>query len=480
MKPQLCAPRKIAVIVTASGMAGRDYLSGVFRYVNTKTQWMLELFNNVEECLRWQKLHGKPDGVISLLPHDRNSLRALLKANVPTVIVDTPLPVGRIRTDKISFIQLNDEAIGSAAAEHLLSRGRFNSFACLIDEPYFKYPFCREQGFRNRLAKAGESVKTVILPEKNATDRDMEAFDLTIARLPRPIAAFAVRDRASLKLYDACRRLKLSIPDEIAILGVDNDELFCNSLPVPTSILPDHEQVGFITAQTMARILRGAKVTDMIFAKPVKDIVLRASTRIVPPTARIVSEAMSYIEKNVSGSLHVSEIATNLGISRRLLDLRFRQIQNMTVLNAIAKARIGQIKKMLLATSNSIMQISSDCGFSSPAALVRFFRRQTGMTPNRWRQMREPRASFLWRNAELDLAGRRRVGEEQAKLAIGVKVRTRNRQGNALHLRQPALPHLQAPLRAHHPTNRHIEAPCRECCGHISRRENLSRAAVIL
>ena len=59
MKPRLCTPKKIAVIVTASGMAGRDYLSGVFRYVNTKTQWMLELFNNVEECLRWQKQHGK-------------------------------------------------------------------------------------------------------------------------------------------------------------------------------------------------------------------------------------------------------------------------------------------------------------------------------------------------------------------------------------------------------------------------------------
>ncbi len=387
MKPRLCAPKTIAVIVTASGMAGRDYLSGVFRYVNTKTQWMLELFNNVEECLRWQTQHGKPDGVISLLPHDRDSLRALLKANIPTVIVDTPLTVGRFHTDTTSFIQLNDEAIGSAAAEHLLSRGHFNSFVCLIDEPYFKYPFCREQGFRKRLAKAGQSAKTVILSEKDASNRDIEAFDLTIARLPRPIAVFAVRDRASLKLYDACRRLRLSIPDEIAILGVDNDELFCNSMPVPlSSILPDHEQVGFTTAQTMARILRGAKVTDMTFAKPVKNIVLRASTRIVPPTARIVSEAISYIEKNASGSLHVAEIAAHLGISRRLLDLRFRQIQNTTVLDAIAKARIGQIKKKLLSTSYSIMQISSDCGFSSPAALVRFFRERTGMTPNRWRQ----------------------------------------------------------------------------------------------
>ena len=387
MKPRFCEPTPIAVIVTAYGMAGRDYLSGVFRYVNTKTQWMLELFNNVEECLRWQKQHGKPDGVISLLPHDRDSLRTLLKANIPTVIVDTPLTVGRFHTDTTSFIQLNDEAIGSAAAEHLLSRGRFNSFVCLIDEPYFKYPFCREQGFRKRLAKAGQSAKTVILSEKDATNRDIEAFDLTIARLPRPIAVFAVRDRASLKFYDACRRLRLSIPDEIAILGVDNDELFCNSMPVPlSSILPDHEQVGFTTAQTMARILRGAKVTDMTFAKPVKNIVLRASTRIVPPTARIVSEAISYIEKNASGSLHVAEIAAHLGISRRLLDLRFRQIQNTTVLDAIAKARIGQIKKKLLSTSNSIMQISSDCGFSSPAALVRFFRERTGMTPNRWRQ----------------------------------------------------------------------------------------------
>ena len=387
MKTKLGMQKKIAVIVTASGMAGRDYLSGVFRYVNTKTQWMLELFNNVEEYQRWQKQHGKPDGVISMLPHVRDSLRTLLKANIPTVIVGPPFPVGKVRTDKTSFIQLNDEAIGVAAAEHLLSRGRFNSFVCLIDEPYFKYPFCREKGFKDRLSKAGQFVKTIILPEMNATNRDMEAFNLTIARLTRPIAAFAVRDRASLKLYDACRRLKLSIPNEIAILGVDNDELFCNSMTVPlSSILPDHEQVGFITAQTLSRILHGAKVTNITFDKPIKNIVLRASTRIVPPVARIVLEAMSYIEKNASGSLHVSEIAAHLGISRRLLDLRFRQIQNVTVLDAIVKARIGLIKKKLFTTSNSIMQISSDCGFSSPAALVRFFREQTGVTPNRWRQ----------------------------------------------------------------------------------------------
>lgn len=195
-----------------------------------------------------------------------------------------------------------------------------------------------------------------------------------------------------LKVFDACRRLKLTIPGEVAVLGVDNDELFCNSLPVPlSSILPDHKQVGFLAARELDRIFRGSTGGDRVLDRSVKDIVLRASTRIVPPAARIVSDALTFIETNASGSLRVSDVAASLGVSRRLLDLRFRQMQNESVLNAITRARIGRIKKRLLTTSDSISRISKDCGFSSAAAFVRFFRGRTGDSPNRWR--RRPEAS---------------------------------------------------------------------------------------
>lgn len=390
MKPKESAPKKIAVIITASGMAGRDYLSGVFRYVNTRTRWMLDLLNSNGDFERRISDNGLPDGVLSIIPHEEQILAALLKLDMPSVLVDIPPSTFNFSGKRISFVHLNEDMIGRAAAEHLLSRGSFNSFACMIDEPQFSYPAARERGFRQRLEREGRFVKTLILPETTAGERERKIFELTLARLPRPLAVFAVRDRAAIKIFAACRRLRLSIPGEIALLGVDNDELFCNSLPVPlSSILPDHEQVGFLAARELDQLFKGRSGGDKILDKSVKDIVLRASTRIVPPAARIVSDALTFIEKNVSGTLRVSDVATHLGVSRRLLDLRFRQMQNESVLDAIVRTRIGKIKKRLLSTSDSIARIAKDCGFSSSAALVRFFKDRTGQSPNRWRQKPE-------------------------------------------------------------------------------------------
>ena len=382
--------KKIAVIITASGMAGRDYLSGVFRYANTRTRWMLDLLNGNEDFERRIKDYGLPDGVLSIIPHEQQILAALLKLDIPSAIVDIPPRSFNFSGKHISFVHLNEDTIGRAAAEHLLSRGRFNSFACMIDEPQFSYPAARERSFRQRLEREGLFVKTLVLPETTSGERERKMLELTLARLPRPLAVFAVRDRAALKIFDACRRLRLSIPGEVAVLGVDNDELFCNSLPVPlSSILPDHEQVGFLAARELDQLFKGRGGGDKVLDKSVKDIVLRASTRIVPPAARIVSDALTFIEKNASGSLRVSDVAAHLGISRRLLDLRFRQMQNESVLSAIVRTRIGKIKKRLFSTSDSIARIATDYGFSSSAAFVRFFKDRTGQSPNRWRQKPE-------------------------------------------------------------------------------------------
>lgn len=378
--------RRVAVIASASGTAGRDYLTGIFRYVNARKRWSLEIFNSTAEFNQQLGNHNLPDGIITMVPHEDRALEALFTTRVPTVIVDFPPSDLRLHDNRVSFVRLDDEAIGSAAAEHFLSVGKFNSFVCVIDQPDFQYPSCREQSFRSRLAGTGLFIKTFVLPEFKTSKRDIESFQLSFSRLPRPLAVFSVRDRATLKVYDACRRFNLKVPDEVAILGVDNDELFCTTLPVPlSSILPDHERVGYLAARELDHLLNGRECVNSVMGKSIKDIVVRASTRIIPPTARIVSSALSYIEKNVSGTLRVSDVVTHLGVSRRLADLRFRQIRNETILDAIIRARIGKIKKRLISTADSIGRIARDCGFSSTPALTRFFKTHTGATPLEWR-----------------------------------------------------------------------------------------------
>ena len=117
-----------------------------------------------------------------------------------------------------------------------------------------------------------------------------------------------------------------------------------------------------------------------------KDLVLRDSTRVVPPAGRLVQTALSFIEANAARNLRVGDVVRHLGVSRRLADLRFRQIQHESILQAISRARIRLVKKRLLATRDPLAHIAADCGFRSGAALARFFARETGTTMTAWRR----------------------------------------------------------------------------------------------
>ena len=378
---------RITVAATVSGMAGRDYLSGVFRFSENFPQWTLEVLDTPQQLEARLRKPEKPNGLILMFPH-AGMIRAHMETSaIPTVVVDFPPPGFDPCTGRTSFVRLDDRAIGIAAAEHLLSRGNFNSYLCVIDQPQFAYTQVREQSFREALEAKGAFVKTIELCEGQMFERDLRALSLTLKRLQRPIGAFAVRDRAAIRIYDACRELGFSIPEEVALLGVDNDELFCNTLAVPlSSVLPDHRRVGFLAAKELNRLLKGGRGQETVLRQSVKDIVLRASTRIVPPTAHIVTKALSFIDRNASGDLRVNDVVRHLGISRRLADLRFRQIRNESILDAIVQARIGRIKKLLLTPGNPISRVAKECGFSSTSVFTRFFKAHAGMPPTAWRQ----------------------------------------------------------------------------------------------
>ena len=378
--------KRVAVAVGISGAAERDYLSGIFRYVNTGKRWSLDLLKTQEELERHIQTNGNPDGIILALPNKTQLWGMLLKNIAPTVFVDIP-PQGKMPKSKpFSFVRLDDLGIGSAAAEHLLSRGRFNSFLCVIDQPQFQYPAHRRQGFCNRLNGINAPVETLVISEAAADCEETEMIRQTLSRLPRPAAIFVVRDRAALKIYDVCRRFRISIPEEVAILGVDNDELFCKTLPVRlSSILPNHEQIGFMAARELNRLMHYGDGREIVYPKSVKEIVVRDSTRIIPPAARLISSAISYIDDNVTRPLHVDDIVHHIGVSRRLAELRFRKIQGESILDAITRSRIKALKERLKHSQKSIAQLAVEFGFSSSSSLVRYFKANVGETPSVWR-----------------------------------------------------------------------------------------------
>ena len=339
----------VAVVASATGTAGREYLTGIFRAVNTRYGWTLDLFSAWDDFMTSMRDGNVPQGLITAIPHTIETLAELIGLGLPSAVIDTP-PTGIDFHRKMSFPHLDDRAIGTAAAEHLMSRGRFNSFVCIVDEPQYRYPALREEAFRERIGSKNVAVKTFVLPDDNYGESARTAFRHAMSQMPRPMGVFAVRDRAALKVYEACRSLKDSIPGEVAVLGVDNDEVFCETQTVTlSSIRPNHEGVGFNATQELGRLMRGGTGRDMPDTDSIRELVLRTSTRIVPPTAQLIANAQDFIRSRGAGRLRVDEIAEHLGVSRRLLDLRFRQICKESVLAAISRSRIDFAKKRLSA-----------------------------------------------------------------------------------------------------------------------------------
>lgn len=377
--------KTISIVIGSLGAAERDYLSGIFRFANAHASWSLEFYKTQPELTQRRATHGEPDGILVAAPHTAHRL-AEPPPGVPTVIIDIPNN-RRHPGGAVSFVRLDDRQIGRVAAEHLLSRGNFNAFLCVIDQPEFAYPGHRDAGFRARLEGLGKPVQTLVISESVLDADETAAIRQTLTDLPHPLAVFAVRDRAAFKVLDVCRRARIAIPDEAAVLGVDNDELFCNSLKPPlSSLLPDHEQVGFLAARELERLMRHGGGREVVLSESVKRVVLRESTRIIPPAARILARALDYINEHATGDLRVSDVARRVGVSRRLLDLRFRQLHGETVLDAIVRARLDRIQRKLRDASTRVAGVAADCGFSSPAALTRFFTAHVGVSPTVWRR----------------------------------------------------------------------------------------------
>lgn len=299
--------KTISVVIRDLGAAERDYLTGVFRFVNTQANWSIKLYNDRAGLEGVLSDRAASDGILAVLPHRSDAKAALWFGDVPTVLVDIP-PDRASLGNVISFVRLDDRQIGRAAAEHFLARGNFNAYLCVVDQPEFEYPSHREAGFRSRLADTGKPVETLRISE------------------------------------------------------------------------------SVLDARELARLIRHGDGREIVSPKSVKHVVLRESTRIIPPAARILAQALDYIEANASGALRVTDVAHHVGVSRRLLDLRFRQVHGGTVFDAIVQARIRRMKKKLRTSSAHVDGLAAECGFSSPAVFTRFFTRHVGVSPTAWRK----------------------------------------------------------------------------------------------
>lgn len=323
---------------------------------------------------------GAVDGVIGLFFPEQTE--ALVRAGVVAVNTST-----RVADQPLARVGNDDEAIGRMGAEHLLQRG-FTQYGFVgLAEAWFSEG--RFAGFRQVIEEV--AGRQCIFGEVHTSIQSW------LKGLPRPIGIMAVNDNIALRLIEAIVELGWRIPEDVAVLGVDNDTWACAMSPVPiSSVELDARQVGYRAAQLLDGLMDGQVVPPPRWIAPL-GVVTRRSTDIVLAQDALVVDAMRFIRDECGRGLCVEDVLYELGVSRRTLENRMKRAIGQTPQMAIYGAQIERAKKLLLTTESNLGDIGRACGFDRQERFSLIFKRHTGLTPGQFRQRQVTRAAAVLR-----------------------------------------------------------------------------------
>jgi len=257
MKGLLQKTPKVVLFLATNEKAGRDKLQGILRYVRLHTPWTIHLLENRigEQKLGDPRAWGATGVIVARMP---DSIRTVADAALPTVVMDSRLLYAE-RLPQASFVTSDSSTIGHAGAEFFLKRG-FAHFAYVADAEEWDWSTLRYQAFSERLQQAGHACElygTVSKLERCDWTVDQQRLARWLLALPKPVAILAAHDRRARQVLETCQLAGLDVPGDLALLGVDNEEILCeNTTPTLSSIQPDFEAGGYEAAHLLEQLMR--------------------------------------------------------------------------------------------------------------------------------------------------------------------------------------------------------------------------------
>ena len=382
MKPETTSKRKVLVAIATAQAA---YFRGIGRYARER-DWhlVMDMVYTGAVPTNWAG-----DGILAVPGHNRQ-LHALIRSStLPCValsIAGAPMRVPRVTGA--------NSLIGRTAADHFIERGYRNfAWAPFTDETVDQE---RLAGFKARLGEYGFDCWTLPPAHLRVGSRWSQNWrerrDQLIAdvqKLPRPAAIFAFNDCVASEVIDACRDAGFTIPDQIAVLGVDNEPAVCDGSPVPlSSIQHDLETIGYRGAELLDRLMAGEDFPSREIRVAPKGVAVRVSTDMLAVGNDRVAHALRYIAQNFdSPMLSVSSIADGIGVSRRHLERMFRTELNCTINERIVHTRMQAAARLLKTHPRARMpDVAQSVGLTQPKNFFKAFRRFFQMSPAAYRQ----------------------------------------------------------------------------------------------
>ena len=379
--------RHIALVMSLNKRFDRKVIEGVTRFVREAEHWTVFVEDDPSAKIP-DFGRGHFDGVIADLDDPR----------IPKHVAGLRIPVvgvGAIREDcpwklAISTVSTNNRQIAVLAADHLLQRGLQHFAYCgVLTRTIDPWNRQRRQTFVEQLRQRGQhcAVYTGRHSAAHSWEQLQEKLGSWLMSLPKPVGLMAANDARARHVLEACRRLQLRVPDDVAVIGVDNDELICNLANPPlTSIVQGTEEIGYQAAVLLDRtIARQQPRLVQLEIDPVA-VITRQSTDLVATEDTVVSLAVLYIRQHACQGIQVTDVARQAGVSRSTLDGRFRHVVGRTVRAEIERIQLDAAQQLLVTTSLSVDEIARRAGFSSAQYMNAVFRRTLRQTPGHYRR----------------------------------------------------------------------------------------------
>jgi len=373
---------QVALLLETSNAYCRGLLAGINGYLRENEPWSIFLgeYSRGQARPSWIR-NWQGDGIIARIENEATA-KAVAASHLPAVDVSAArlLP-------ELCWVETDDIAIATLALDHLQGCGFTHLGFCGAN---FNWSRWRCEQFTS-LAKQRGLDCHVYKPRYKIKQPSWESEQNNLGRwltsLPKPIGIMAAYDIRGQQLIEACRRQGMLIPEEIAVIGVDNDTLLCEMCDPPlSSVIPDTYRTGYQAAETLVRLMTGHKPKqNTTLVKPL-GIAKRRSTDICAITDPEIAKAMHYIQQHSCDGIQVVDVLRTMSISRRIFERRFLQVVGHSPHEEIQRVRIGRIKMLLRETDLSLAEIAKRTGFEYDNYLSYNFKRRTGLTPNQFRK----------------------------------------------------------------------------------------------